>query len=41
MIVHHPVDGVLVERSRHGPGREAALDVGPAIVRFNPADLLG
>lgn len=41
VIVHRLVGDVLVEQSRHGPGTEVALDVGPAEVTFDPADLFG
>ncbi len=40
VVVHRLVDGVLVEQARHGPGEPVALDVGPAQVTFDPADLL-
>lgn len=40
VIVHHLVDGVLVEQGRHGPGVEHTFDVGPARVTFDPASLL-
>ena len=40
IMVHRLVDGVLVEHGRHGPGTEVTLDVGPAEVTFDPADLL-
>ena len=39
VIVYGLFDGVLVERARHGPGREVTLDVGPAEVTFDPAAL--
>ncbi len=41
VIVYRLVDGVLVERARHGPGEAITLDMGPASVTFDPADLLG
>ncbi len=40
IIVHTLVDGVLVERVRHGAGHVAQLDVGPAVVTLDPADLV-
>ncbi len=40
IIVHKLVGGILVEQGRHGPGTEATLDIGPAEVTFDPADLL-
>lgn len=40
VIVHELVDGVLVERSRHGPGETATLDIGPAQVAFDPIELI-
>jgi len=40
IIVHQPVDGAFVERGRHGPGTAVALDVGPAEVTLDPAELL-
>ena len=41
IVVHALVDGVFVERGRHRPGTTVTLDVGPAEVTFDPADLLG
>jgi Uma2 family endonuclease len=41
VVVHELADGVLIERARHGPGALATLDVGPATVSFDPAELLG
>jgi Uma2 family endonuclease len=40
LIVHRLNEGVLVEQGRHGPGAEVTLDVGPAEVTFDPAQLL-
>ncbi len=40
VILHRLVDGVLVERGRFGPGTSVSLDVGPAEVTLDPADLL-
>lgn len=40
VIVHELVEGVLVERARHGPGTTVTFDVGPAEVAFDPALLL-
>ncbi len=40
IVVHQLVDGVLVEQSRHGPGTDVTLAVGPANVTFDPAALL-
>jgi len=40
IIVHRLINGVLVEQDRHRPGTEVTLDVGPADVTFDPADLL-
>lgn len=40
IIVHHLVDGVLVERGRHGPGVEHTFDLGPATVTIDPTSLL-
>ena len=40
VIVYHLVGGVYVEQARHQPGMTAELDVGPAILRLDPADLL-
>ena len=39
VIVHELVDGVLVERARHGPGTTVTLDAGPAEITFDPAGL--
>lgn len=40
VIVHELSHGVFVEHSRHGPGIPTTLDAGPAIVTFDPADLV-
>lgn len=40
IIVYRLTDGVLVEQGRHGPGIEATLDLGPATVTFDPAELI-
>ena len=40
IIVHNLVNGILVEQSRHGPGADVTLDVGPAEVTLDPAALL-
>jgi hypothetical protein len=31
----------LVEQGRHGPGTEVTLDIGPASITLDPAELLG
>lgn len=41
IIVHQLVEGDYRVVGRHGPGKKVTLDVGPAKVRFDPADLLG
>lgn len=41
VIVYELSDGVMVERGRHGPGTTANLNVGPAEVSLDPAQLLG
>jgi Uma2 family endonuclease len=40
VIVYEPVDGVFVERSRHGPRTTVTLDVGPCELTLDPAHLL-
>jgi Uma2 family endonuclease len=40
IIVYKLVAGVLVEQARHGPGTTVTLDIGPATVSFDPADLI-
>jgi Uma2 family endonuclease len=40
VIIHELIDGVLIERARHGPGTEVTLDVGPFEITFDPARLL-
>lgn len=40
VIIHELSNGVLVEASRHDPDKPATLDVGPATVTFDPADLV-
>jgi Uma2 family endonuclease len=41
VIVVYQLEGaVYVEQGRHGPGAEVSLDVGPATVTLDPADLL-
>ena len=40
VIVYKLVDGILVEQGRHGPGTTVTLDIGPAEVSFDPADLV-
>jgi Uma2 family endonuclease len=40
VIIYRLTGGVLVEQDRHGPGTQVTLDVGPAEVTFNPAQLL-
>ena len=40
ITVYQLVEGVYAERGVHGPGTEVTLDVGPAEVTFDPADLL-
>jgi Uma2 family endonuclease len=40
VIVYRLIEGVLVEQDRHAPGTEITLDVGPAEVTFDPAQLL-
>ncbi|MGA9597852.1 MAG: Uma2 family endonuclease, partial [Acidimicrobiia bacterium] len=40
IIVYKLIDGVLAEQGRHGPGTSVTLDVGPAQVSFDPAELL-
>ena len=40
VIVYHLEGSVYVEQARHGPGTTVDLDVGPARVTFDPADLL-
>jgi len=40
VVVYRLVDGVLVEQGRHGPGTEVSLDVGPATLTVDPAQLL-
>jgi len=40
VIVYRLADGVLVEKSRHGPGIGATFDIGPTHVTFDPADLV-
>lgn len=39
IIVHRLVDGILVEQARYGSGAPATLDLGPAHVTFDPAEL--
>src|SRR5690606_20487078 len=41
VIVHRLVDGDYQVVGRHGPGKKVSFDVGPATVRFDPADLIG
>lgn len=41
IIVHELADRVLVERGRHGSGATVTLDLGPAEVTLDPAQLLG
>ena len=41
VIVYRLVDNVLAEQGRHGPGADIALDIGPAEVTLDPANLLG
>jgi Uma2 family endonuclease len=41
IIVYRLVEGILVERGRHGAGTGVTLDVGPATVSLDPAELLG
>lgn len=40
IVVHALVDGVLVERARHGPGTVVTLDIGTTAVSLEPGDLL-
>jgi Uma2 family endonuclease len=40
IIVHRLTDGILVEQRRHGSGTTVTLDIGPAEVSFDPADLV-
>jgi Uma2 family endonuclease len=40
VVVHELVDSVFVERGRHRPGATVTLDVGPAAVTFDPAQLV-
>ena len=40
ITVYKLADGVYAEQGVHGPGSEVTLDVGPAEVTFDPADLL-
>ena len=40
ITVYQLVDGVFAEQGVHGPGTEVTLDVGPAEVTFDPAQLL-
>lgn len=40
IIVHELSGGILAERGRHGPGAVVTLDVGPAKVTVDPAQLL-
>jgi Uma2 family endonuclease len=40
IIVYHLTGGVYVEQARHGPGTTVDLDIGPAHVTLDPADLL-
>jgi Uma2 family endonuclease len=40
VIVHEPVDGVFVERSRHRGGTPVTLDVGPCELTIDPAELI-
>jgi Uma2 family endonuclease len=40
ITVYQLVDGVFAERGVHGPGTEVTLEVGPAEVTFDPAQLL-
>ncbi len=40
VLVYGLVEGVLVERARHGPGDSVTLDAGPAEVSFDPAELV-
>ena len=40
ITVYELLDGVYAERGVHRPGTEVTLDVGPAEVTFDPADLL-
>lgn len=40
IIVYRLGDGVFAEQGRHGPGTTATLDVGPAAVTLDSADLL-
>jgi len=40
VIVYKLVGGILIEQGRHGPGTTVTLDIGPAEVSFDPADLV-
>jgi Uma2 family endonuclease len=40
VVVYELADGLLVEKARHGPGTEVALNVGAATMTFDPEDLV-
>lgn len=40
IVVHRLAGDVLAEQARHGPGLHVTLDVGPASVTLDPADLV-
>ncbi len=40
VIVYRLAGDVLVEEARHGPGTQVTLDLGPAQITFDPANLL-
>jgi Uma2 family endonuclease len=40
ITIYKLIDGVFAERGVHGPGTDVTLDVGPAEVTFDPAQLL-
>jgi Uma2 family endonuclease len=40
VVVYELRQGVLVETARHTPGTQARLDVGPAAITIDPAELL-
>lgn len=40
IVTFERTDGVLAEAGRHGPGAAVSLDIGPATLALDPADLL-
>ena len=41
ILIHQVVEGVFVERKRHGAGTEVTLNIGPVEVTLDPGRLLG